>query len=64
MSLHDFLLRYHLESFETGLTELGVVVPEHLCDVDETDLESMGMKRLEIVRFRTACDLLGELDDL
>ena len=64
MSLHDFLLRYRLESFETGLTELGVVVPEHLCDVDETDLESMGMKRLEIVRFRTACDLLGELDDL
>ena len=64
MSLHNFLLRYHLEGYEAGLMELGVVVPEHLCDVDEVDLKSMGMTRLELVRFRTACDLLGELDDL
>lgn len=66
MSLSEFLTRYRLESYETGLQGLGVVVPQHLCDVDDNDLESMGMKRLEVVRFRTACDLLEslELDDL
>jgi len=64
MSLRRFLEQFHLHQYESRLTQLGVAVPEHLRDVEDEDLQQMGLKKLELSRFRSAVDLLGELDDL
>lgn len=50
--LAEVLLATKLNQYEDALRELGCAFPEDLCDVEEADLQKIGMKKIEVKRLQ------------
>ena len=50
--LAEVLLGTKLNQYEDALRELGCAFPEDLCDVEEADLQKIGMKKIELKRLQ------------
>ena len=52
LTLEGFLAKARLAAYEEQLRGLGVETPEDLLDLEDDDLEAMGMRKLEIKRLK------------
>ena len=51
-ALTDFLVAAKMQHHEEALRELGYAIPDDLKDLEDSDFDELGMKKIEVKRLQ------------